>query len=120
MDRMEAISAIKEATHGHIISNYAAAPVGSIALIDSLYLDFSERNRVEYSKMYEREYYEKRGGWDKFIEEENAAHIVEILDQLEAQGFKVDSIDFFDEGNAVIFLNVTKPNAKSIEDYYAA
>lgn len=120
MNKKEAKKAITEATRGHIISNYAAALVGYMTLIDSLYIDFSERNRAEYAKMYGREYNEQRGGWDKFIEEENAAHIAEILDQIEAQGFEVDSIDFFDESNSVIFLNVIKPNAKSIEEYYAA
>ncbi len=119
MTRKEAQTAITEATRGHIISNYAAAPVGYMTLIDSLYIDFSERNRAEYAKMYGREYNEQRGGWDKFIEEENATHIAEILEQITAKGFEVDSVDFFDEGNSVIFLNVLKPNAKSIEDYYA-
>lgn len=42
MTRKDAQTAIiTEATRGHIISNYAAAPVGCMTLIDSLYIDFT-------------------------------------------------------------------------------
>lgn len=118
MNRTEAQKAIANATKNRIITDYAAAPVGCLSLIDSLYIDFTASICAEYEKMFhDSNYYKSVGGWDGWTEKTNAEHTDAILEQIYAAGFEVASVDDFDE-NGTLFIDVIKPNAASLEEYY--
>lgn len=83
--------------------------VGSATLIDEIVADFKDEVRGKICRMYQdKSYYIERGGWNKFTIDENKQYLERAFSEFEKQGYKFDSLDFYDNTNGVLFLKLTK------------
>ena len=109
MKKDDAVRALTEVVGDTTLSCVEASLVGSLAIIDEIAADFKNEVCGKIRRMYEdRAYYIERGGWSKFTMDENRQYLEKAFDEFEKQGYEFDSLDFYDDTNGVLFLNLTE------------
>lgn len=109
MKKDDAVRTLTEVVGDTTLTCVECSLVGSVALIDEIAADFKEEVRGKICRMYQdKAYYIERGGWSKFTMDENRQYLGRAFDEFEKQGYEFDSLDFYDDTNGVLFLNVTE------------
>lgn len=109
MKRDEAKRLIQEAVGDTTIRTVSCSLTGFCSLLDELGSEFNVHSDIE--RMYhDKTYYIERGGWVKFTRDNNERFIGAALDKIENEGYEMVGVDFFDDINGSLFLNVE--NAK--------
>lgn len=105
MKRDEAKRLIQETVGDTPIRTVSCSLTGFCSLLDELGSEFDVRCDIE--RMYhDKSYYIERGGWVKFTRDNNGRFIDVALDKIEDEGYEVVGVDFFNDINGSLFLNV--------------
>lgn len=105
MRRDEAKRLIQEMVGETPIRTVSCSLTGFCSLLDELGSEFDVRGDIE--RMYhDKSYYIERGGWVKFTRDNNERFIDVALDKIESEGYEMVGVDFFNDVNGSLFLNV--------------
>lgn len=96
----------------NLVLDISASKTGCLDLIDEIYFDNTEAVRADCARMQnDREYYVACGGWDNWIKRQNENTLNKYAEIIKNNGYEIESIDFYDEHNCTLFLNVKKTEA---------
>ena len=107
MKKEDAVNKLMEVVGESTLTGVTGAIVGCLSLIDEIASNFTDEVREKHARMFrDNLYYLQRGGWLKFTLDENRQYLERAIDVIEDKGYEVDSLDFYDDTNGVLFLNL--------------